>query len=299
MKGYIKGGFMSVIVIKCKTTTPTFCYGADGVTPELRAPSLKGALRFWWRAIYPDLSLDKLKENETNIFGGTGGDEESKAIRSSFSFRIINPNLRIDKYRPLPHHDDSSYCNNCEKRNGKCIKSYKKDAFMESSTFEIIIRPKKEEIKNLLLLTSILDGIGARSRRGFGCFQIEAINDEKFNFELSEDNITKLIRSINPNFEISKDYNRNYPYLQKVEIGKPHSDYNEILKNIGKASHEFDTPYTGTARNGRYASPVYVSIYKQNDKYYPIISTLKRTINDISYAEEKKNNFIKAILGGE
>lgn len=277
-----------------------FCYGADGNTPELRAPSLKGALRFWWRAIHPD--LDKLKENETNIFGGTGGDEESKAIKSSFSFRIINLNPSIDKYRPLPHHDNSSYCNNCEKRNGKCKKSYKNAAFMPDSTFDLIIRPQNEEIKKLLILTSILGGIGARSRRGFGCFQIESIDENKFDFMLNKDSLIDLIKEINPNFELGKEYNRNYPYLQKVDIGKPTKDYNELLIKIGQASHKFDTPYTGSARNGRYASPIYVSVYEESNEFYPIISTLNRTINKTSNHEkdeENKNNFIQAILGGE
>jgi len=33
-----------------------FLAGADGVTPELRAPSIKGAMRFWWRACNGHLS---------------------------------------------------------------------------------------------------------------------------------------------------------------------------------------------------------------------------------------------------
>jgi len=171
---------------------------------------------------------------------------------------------------------------------------------MPDSTFEIIIRPQNEEIRNLLILTSILGGIGARSRRGFGCFQIGTDYGEQFNFTLNEENILKLILSINPSFEMKKEYNRKYPYLQKVEIGKPIEDYNELLQKIGQASHKFDTPYTGSVINGRYASPIYVSIYKENGYYFPIISTLKRTIDDISNNDEEiKNNFIQAILGGE
>lgn len=258
-----------------------FCYGADGNTPELRAPSLKGALRYWWRAIHPN--LDELRKKETEIFGGAG-DKEAK--KSEFSLQISNIRKKKREIPGLPHKD----------------RSFPKEAIMPDSTFDIIIRPQSEEIKNLLILTSILGGIGARSRRGFGCFQIESIDDEKFNFDLRVDNILKLILSINPSFEIKKDYNRNYPYLQKVEIGKSIKDYNELLINIGRASHRFDTPYTGSARNGRYASPIYVSVYQQNGEFYPIISTLKRTIPDARNhedEEEKKNNFIKAILGGE
>lgn len=268
--------------IRCQVITPMFCYGADGQTPELRVPSLKGALRFWWRAIHPNLSLNEVKTKETEIFGGAGDNEAKK---SSFLLQITNVKKNVQKISALPHKE----------------RSHRPKSITPNSTFNIIIRPESEVIKNLLLLTSIIGGIGARSRRGFGCFQIESIDDKEFNWDLNEDKLIEKINEINPNFEIGKEYERDYPYLQNVGIGNFFSDYNELLKKIGRASHEFDTPYTGTARNGRYASPIYVSVYKQNDKYYPIISTLKRTINnanDHQAEEKKKNDFIEAILGG-
>jgi len=46
-----------------------FLAGADGKTPELRAPSIKGAVRFWWRAMNGCLSIKDLKEKESEIFG--------------------------------------------------------------------------------------------------------------------------------------------------------------------------------------------------------------------------------------
>ncbi|WP_201721812.1 type III-B CRISPR module RAMP protein Cmr1 [Desulfotomaculum copahuensis] len=39
------------ITFECRVLTPMFIAGADGLTPEFRAPSLKGAMRFWWRAV--------------------------------------------------------------------------------------------------------------------------------------------------------------------------------------------------------------------------------------------------------
>ena len=45
--------------------TPLFLAGADTNKPELRATAIKGALRFWWRALHPNLPLAKLKEDES------------------------------------------------------------------------------------------------------------------------------------------------------------------------------------------------------------------------------------------
>ncbi|MEZ4851046.1 MAG: type III-B CRISPR module RAMP protein Cmr1 [Bacteroidia bacterium] len=63
---------MESITFTCKIITPMFLNGADGKTPELRPPSIKGALRFWWRAVNGHLGLGELRKMETEIFGGTG-----------------------------------------------------------------------------------------------------------------------------------------------------------------------------------------------------------------------------------
>ncbi len=42
---------MRSITFECETITPMFLACADGKTPELRPPSIKGLMRFWWRAM--------------------------------------------------------------------------------------------------------------------------------------------------------------------------------------------------------------------------------------------------------
>ncbi len=39
------------ITAKFRIVTPMFVSGLDPKVPELRPPSIKGALRFWWRAL--------------------------------------------------------------------------------------------------------------------------------------------------------------------------------------------------------------------------------------------------------
>ena len=61
--------------------TPAFLGGADTLAEKVRPPAIKGALRFWWRALawgriqqIPDASktssLATLHEEETRLFGG-------------------------------------------------------------------------------------------------------------------------------------------------------------------------------------------------------------------------------------
>ncbi|WP_124398070.1 type III-B CRISPR module RAMP protein Cmr1 [Thermaurantimonas aggregans] len=61
---------MKTITFTCETITPMFLSGADQRVPELRPPSIKGALRFWWRAMNGHLSLEELKQKKARFLGG-------------------------------------------------------------------------------------------------------------------------------------------------------------------------------------------------------------------------------------
>ena len=73
-----------------KLVTPMFMAGAEQQRAELRLPSIKGALRFWWRALawdgfkgeLPNLkeNLDEIKKLEKKLFGSS----DEKFGQSSF-----------------------------------------------------------------------------------------------------------------------------------------------------------------------------------------------------------------------
>ena len=47
-----------------EVVTPMFLSGADQQKVEIRAASIKGQLRWWWRAMNGHLSLEELKKQE-------------------------------------------------------------------------------------------------------------------------------------------------------------------------------------------------------------------------------------------
>ena len=67
-----------------KFITPCFCAGADGETAELRVPSIRGAIRWWFRL----LGGNKLQEE--NVFGGISKDQ---GIKSCIVLRVKNVKL--------------------------------------------------------------------------------------------------------------------------------------------------------------------------------------------------------------
>ena len=69
--------------------TPAFLGGADNQAgqPELRVPSIKGALRFWWRALRwrEGLGVAALRDQEAALFGSA----DSKKGRSRVSLALV------------------------------------------------------------------------------------------------------------------------------------------------------------------------------------------------------------------
>ena len=284
---------IQTIKFKCETITPMFLAGADGKTPELRPPSIKGALRFWWRALNANLvqkeNYTKLKQQESELFGGTDSGGRSKVIIS-----VDNQTTKTTTAHPTPHKE----------------RPFPKPAFAVGSKFEMTVNVIEnrvmtaEQVKNLFIIVSLLGGIGNRSRRGFGSFKITEINDVKFEQPNDEDSIERLINTINSTYPFVNN-TANYPFVKSIEIGRVDDD---ITLKIGQATsniHSSDfklaleiskekgdtykdkkgnlkpnrkylkyPPSLGDA-NPRFSSPIYVSVIEKSDgKLYPIITTL-------------------------
>ncbi len=71
-------------IYRCELLTPLIMSGADQSQAELRAPSIKGALRWWWRALHPTGpdakgEYHELRLKEDNLFGGVHGESAQKS----------------------------------------------------------------------------------------------------------------------------------------------------------------------------------------------------------------------------
>lgn len=273
-----------------------FLGGADGQTPELRAPSIKGTLRFWWRAMNGHLSLEELKKRESDIFGGTDGSGRSKLLIKT---DIISQETGIETL--VPH------------------KSFMKQrAFTVNQTkFKVHLRLiqnlkffGKEQMESLFVIASTLGGFGKRSRRGMGSVTITNSEPRKV---LQPSTLAEILQHlqmfsphyVNDNKKIYHSFSgtlQQYASIRQIQIGEAAPN---ILKKISDTTHELHQKdqwkyeaSLGTAKGGRFASPIYVSIIKGSLK--PIITTLntapqernKRNISGLLQDE-----FKNAILG--
>jgi CRISPR-associated protein Cmr1 len=137
------------------------------IDPEgdgLRIPSLRGVLRFWWRAKERDDDAEKLFAKEAAVFGSAN---KGQGVR-------IRP-LSQDEWVPIaiPVSTAKTYLGsgaiNNEKLLREAIPEDKRFKFCASGT-----RGQIEEVRKALILLHLFGGIGARSRRGWGSVHVLA-----------------------------------------------------------------------------------------------------------------------------
>lgn len=193
---------MEKVSFELEAVTPMFMSGADPMTgpPEFRAPSIKGLLRFWYRAIYPDYD----PAEEDRLFGST--DHRSPFKLKTEIIKGVIGSKGEKKYDSLAYLGYGLF---------KYVKEGKKNVtirpfFDVGSQFKVHFLFRKqadardrEKVLRAFWALSMLGGLGARSRRGFGSYQINRVQagnnnpiDMTFNFKDRTDFINYLNHSI-------------------------------------------------------------------------------------------------------
>ncbi len=284
---------MSVTLVRIKTrfcsVTPLYLHGADMRKAELRLSSIKGALRYWYRAACPDFSkkTDSGITNEELLFGGTKG----KAGQSAFLMRLVKEE-------------------EIQVRRGKYNQEYFASVRFE---LEFLLRPNlgkdvKPDWRGLLVsiwLLGHLGGLGAKSRKGYGAIaleswsvegseEIQAIMDDfpiahgaKLFEEWEEKLRTGWENIVGKGYHQAKKQgntilNANSSlYIQEKEIENAENMNSKGIDFINnfrlqhkKEKFIFRTPLKlkvefGPRRLVQIPSPVWIKVFKINKQYYP------------------------------
>jgi len=257
---------MKSIKFTLETITPLFLAGADGTTPELRAPSIKGMMRFWWRAVkgLNDNDIGQLQEEEAKIFGNT---EKKSPVRLKIGLisEVKGYNLKnsIDLWNDdqgLGYLLYSTFLKNRER--GYYDIGTKLDITLSSSDSYI------DELKHCasaLWVAVYLGGLGTRARRGGGNLSFVDIQDDnsiiKNDLSFIPDESIKTKENIGQwienNFSKIKAIigtggtANSYSTLSKLSNSKVYildekKEYKEVLNLIGK---EYKSYRTGVKRD--------------------------------------------------
>jgi CRISPR-associated protein Cmr1 len=164
--------------------TPCFMSGADQKIPELRAPSIKGAMRYWFRAMMGKIlndNVSSLRQFEGAIFGNMRDEKSATASKFVLETMAVGNNVPYDvtqskpaiglRYLGFPFYPQ------------KGDKPRQALSFLSKQQVTIRLRPicSDQEAKLIIAtfwLMSNLGNIGSRSRRGFGSFRVLKTSDD-------------------------------------------------------------------------------------------------------------------------
>ena len=254
--------------LKIKTITPMLSHGISRYKPEFRVTELKSAMRFWWRAINTFENLKDMKKKEGILFG----DSENNCSPFRMKAKVIGNNKK----------DLSEYhiAKVGKTKEGKDIeiKGIHIDKDIEITLYSNKLYDSNLEFYvKLIKLVSFLGGLGQRSRRGYGAFNVEKCNNNTKNQnppkQLCEDIKVELKDLID---EIIRDQNKEAKNLNfdKTEYHYP-EETDDYFVTISRKESEYE---------------------KKDLMKYPYIKNIyigKSTVKWIDYSLETENQRIE------
>lgn len=233
-----------------RIVTPLFMGGADPTIPELRVPGIKGALRFWWRALAFGRwggDLKAIKDEEGQIFGSTKHGQsrvmmeisQEKLVPNEDPFFRRRPGLMYLGYGPI--------------EKGELVRKYLKPPI--DATLHIYIRTSSnnasgdsevaDQIYNALKAMGLFGGLGSRSRRGFGSFNLSDLKrDGKsvFQHPSSVEDLKIRIKEILEGIYRQKELPEYTAFSSETSVYIYHNrpvDPLESLDEIGKMMQQY------------------------------------------------------------
>jgi len=209
---------MLEVIFDVETITPLFLAGADQETAELRAPSFRGVMRYWLRALMGGMvgtdakGLEGVRKKETEVFGATDRGStvsinvsaisgEPKKFDEQISRRVGGQWQATGKGYLLWSMAESG---RADKGNLKPARWY----FTPGTNFQIALSAKslddtklKEGIATFWLLTQ-LGSIGSRSHRCAGSLGIRSVINNITNLQfITPNDVEELQRQLQTGIE--------------------------------------------------------------------------------------------------
>lgn len=202
-----------------RVVTPLFCAGVDQKKPpELRPPSFKGVLRYWWRALAWSLyegDLGILRQREDRLFGSAdGGQSRVLVLRltpatdpepvapgkvlsvSASGNRVVGDGARYLGYGLMAAFDSPKRGTKAGELHRACFRPFEFTVQMRGHALDEL---DLAALKDALTALGTLGGMGARSRRGWGSLVLQSlrVNDRDISrAPMSADELNASIASL-------------------------------------------------------------------------------------------------------
>ena len=268
-----------------RVTTPMFCSGADQTKAELRLPSFKGVLRFWWRALAWSRyggDLEMIRQQEDALFGSAEGGQSLVSMRLE-----QRKELHILPGKDL-NGQGARYLAYGLTEGGKDQRSALRPPF----DFTVHMRMCNPEgdltlLREALIVLGTIGGMGARSRKGFGSVSLETLRvdaaeqEEPTSMTDLRETITALKGRCNlarnpPYTAVSKDSRFLLVTGQRTSLALIDDiglEYKQAMRSLSVGERDaFGLPRK--RKTDRRASPLFIHIHVCADKPVAVLSFL-------------------------
>lgn len=295
---------MRELVATYKIVTPMFIGGADQSPADgIRPPSVKGTLRFWWRALNwgrfweasqnnEEMALQALHQEEARLFGTSMGLDYSARGQGCFLLSVDQPNQinTIDNWPPdNPNHTASYMAYGLLKTNDEDHRFAVEENNKENSVeFTLKFKFKKQaEISDVQQITETLEtwslfgGMGGRSRRAMGSITLTTLNacTVLYSKEAFENKITTILESYKkipkaPFTAFSKDslfYLMSTGKNARILVEKMGNEYKEFRNQDGLRGTKkipFGLPLQNVDMDNRRSSPLFFHVHELKDNHF-------------------------------
>lgn len=244
---------------KFRIVTPLFMSGSEQSQAELREASIKGVLRFWWRA----LSLGKLKsivevkKREALIFGSSETGQSNAQLMLSLPEKtetiekgrileydrggVVGPGARYLGYGVIEAFGSAKKRTKAGEVIRPCFKAPVNGGlrilFKKGTSGDDI-----KMVEAALIAMGLFGGIGSRSRKGYGSFNLLDLqrNDETlFSAPADIQDLKAKIMNLFKKYEIIANNGRPeytaYSTETRIDIIDAEKDPLRLLNSIGEA----------------------------------------------------------------
>lgn len=223
-----------VMEAQCLIATPMFIGNGSQETIDVRPSSIKGALRFWWRALQwqrfigekrndVNQALIAMHKAEAELFGSTATDKAvSSSTNEEHTHKVaasaptsggqsrFNLDVIADKYTRTKHEWQPGHGiqyllgQGCYKpgKPGKVTRQSLSNG--QSFTLRLSAKPgitapthqQWKELEQTLLLWSLLGGLGSRGRKGLGSVSLHSLSGGEYTAPTNETDYIALLQEI-------------------------------------------------------------------------------------------------------
>jgi CRISPR-associated protein Cmr1 len=296
---------MQTIEASYEIVTPMFIGGGDlSEVPELRPPSIKGALRFWWRALQwgaclkdadgdTQAALMALHQQEGELFG-LAAKTETKNGQGAF-FLKLKENSSNETVSNWPRNDKAGADFLGYGLIRTNITPQKKAIQKGGFTIYLVLKKKTitpqqiDQLKQVLKLWGLLGGLGSRSRRGFGSVALKKLDGECFDFKDTAayfEAIRTFFEPVElaPAMPIFTAFNQAM-LIAVMKRNRDCTNYKDLMNSLGQeyknARYDagkgmdrlpFGLPLAKTDEKNRRSSPLLMHIHLTAKGYVAVIS---------------------------